>query len=282
MSDILRIHSERDFSQSRTLSPKERAKTPQELSIIHSILRAMYPFYAQYGAASLPITPNMIHLMQESEDLLIAGEFDPIKNRIDLNDNNTHNIQNPNYLAFAHRLSHELTHFFAYQVYSEDEQRNISLRRCGLRFIVEDKRITSLFDKLNEATTEQFNKTFFRYFIERTKNPIIKDALQEWDNSLINAYNNILLGPFDLHDIAYFSNGEPVSFGYLSDRVVLQALWTAIYSRNINHIPNRRYVSNMFGRAYFAGQILDLARRVEGTFGKGNFRSMYSLGLNLL
>jgi len=71
---------------------------------------------------------------------------------------------------------------------------------------------------------------------------------------------------------------EGVSYTYPAERRELEALVKDIFERNRKEnggmFESEDEVLNLFGQAVMGGPMLDLARVVENTYGKGSFRRL--------
>ncbi len=64
------------------------------------------------------------------------------------------------------------------------------------------------------------------------------------------------------------------SFGYQKERQALQLLVKKIAEKHPERFENQEQAFDLFAAAMFNGYLLELARVIEGAFGKGKFREL--------
>ncbi|KKR23547.1 MAG: hypothetical protein UT53_C0014G0020 [Candidatus Yanofskybacteria bacterium GW2011_GWD2_39_48] len=191
---------------------------------------------------------------------------------------------------------HELLHFNSFQSFQdankgkkfhlerdedEDDEKELVIlgpRRIGFE-IFSEKKNKVFFYNLNEAITEELIKRFDKRYFSRltlTKREYeIPGKRTEGGDHEIPADDLAVARDFKT------KNGPPIKlregYGYSEEREKLNALIREIYVKNSESFSSEEDVFKIFAEAVMTGRLLKVARIIEKTFGKGNFRQ---LGIN--
>jgi hypothetical protein len=244
----------------------ESVRTPDEIKTAEIILELMPDFVKMYGCEMPPVTPDHIHSVDETnrdehaQGIKGGAGYLPEYQRVYTVDT----YGNSNFLK-AHALAHELLHFGSFQSYSAHEQDNalvMTPRRRGLEMINADN-TTSFFGKLDEAVIEELAIVFSRNYLE-------KDAWLKKDMEDHEGYSSNIL------EIGRRDDGEAVfvSHAYEKERSSLRQLVNDLYERNKNSFSIPDEVFLLFAKGALTGNVLELARLIEKTYGKGWFRKI--------
>jgi len=249
----------------------ERPKSPEEMEMIEIANRETDRLREKYGLPEYHVPPENIHVIKgekaKESGVDLAGRFSLERQGIIVNGGGTR----------MHRFAiifHEMTHFksFASMEPREDE---IAPRRSGLNaWSGEDGRYAMR--GLNEAVTEELTKRFIR---SHEDHPMLAREMAE-----IREFRRRNGG--EAEDTSYFDvedidiDGKKGSrltfktFAYTQERQALHLLIDKLKERNPKTFRDKDEWFDMFAGAMFNGHLLELARAIEGTFGKGKFREL--------
>jgi hypothetical protein len=273
----------------------ERAKTPEEKQLVQDILDRIPEFVKEYGLETPKLTiPAQVHILDnsnpETEEIKgflernMTGAYVPKLGRIEIllaADENMFNL--------GHILAHELMHANSFESIVVNltgknikNQLPIYERRFGFSISrgmsEEEKRF---FEYMNEAITEELALRFSeRYFmdIEITRDSFlaykkkIKEDTGKDDNA--NTTEISVIGR-----ILEVTRDNPL-YSYKAERVEFAVLMKDLWEKNRDRFPSYEDVFKMFSKAMFTGKILEVARLIEKTYGKGSFREMGELTKN--
>lgn len=281
MAEITGVTNQRNFSESSLKIPGERPKTPEEVRIINILLKSVPVFARKYHAQDHPIAPRAIHFMETSDNLIESADCDPVKNKITVY-STANQERPPSPLALALQISHELMHFYAFKRYDvTSDEGKLASRRDGLA-IKGDRNSTFGFQRLNEGLTEELNKRYDYWYLSKTRSPILEHELSKRNNARLFYREDI--GKEESGDIAFIDEQRKllIKYGYPFERAVVRLLVSEIFTKQTSYFKRQEDVFTVFAKAYFSGQILDLVRLVESSFGKGSFHDLYTIGEKLL
>jgi hypothetical protein len=125
-----------------------------------------------------------------------------------------------------------------------------------------------LFGFMNEALTEELTKRFGeRYFSDID---LLKDEFAEYKKTGIESTSDNMPLRSVLSELT--KSGLPSA--YTSERAHFVMLLTALYEKNKDRFDTYEDVFKVFASAMFNGELLPVARLIEGSFGKGSFRQI--------
>ena len=248
--------------------PDELEKTPEQRRVIEKILAALPAFVARYGGRALPLRPEHVHLFAHEKD--VGTEYFGGAQR-------THVAVRPGGRGSRNRFTadviHELLHFNAFQSLEESAGREVSFRRGGLNVRVGGADVGTWLD---EAMTEELTKRLFR---EREHDDAA--CWEEAEEARRLGRNFMLPGDPPEDEILGFEEPDSTDpsptfmpFQYRQERRRLNEVLDGIVAESPDKFPDREAVFDVFARAYFSGNLLEIARMVERTYGRGAFRTM--------
>ena len=287
---IKRAHAS-SILEDRPLEPFEREKTHEEEELIIRILTLIPDFVLKYGADQGRFTSlEQICLIDESNtESEKFKEFSNINGRAYYNFSNKRIEILPSKIGLlntAVALVHELIHansFFSVTLtkkmitdgnYAENRQVGLELFRKDNnpeKIGASDKENLEFFKNFNEAVTEELTKRFCeQYFREM---PILRDEIddREKSNGPTPQAPDDTLPAFKV--ALEHAEKDPL-YGYVNERIVFAGMIDAIYHSNKDKFQGTEDVFKMFSTAMFTGKVLDLARLIEKTFGKGSFKTI--------
>lgn len=266
----------------------EREKTESEKEIIESLVEKARGFVARYGGKPVGIKPENVHIIDldratEADKRIMDREFGGLEERAKYIFNvqailmgvDRHTPKTK--LRFAHTVAHELMHMNSFQSVNRTGERTLSMRRFGLgiasgaRKEQEEKHFFALLD---EAVTEELHMRFVAESF-RSIGPL-KGELEFRDKWLrrIDPASGVLPSEVEFVDESSASEeGGPryYLYSYHKERQRLNQMIDEIYRSKHNRFQSREGVFEVFARAYFTGRLLNLARLIEKTYGKGSF-----------
>ncbi len=263
----------------------ERKKTEKEEIILRAIDTYTNDRLVYDGVAPISITSDHVHIVP---DEAVAGLTTSESNR------NAYAAYMPYHqsiliseseglVEFAVRAYHEMTHFKSFQSLQIPKDDNSQLADYRIGFIIRSRDMGSLyFSNLNEAITDELAK---RFLIGHVKDiPVLREeheAEQEKAQVLRDMGIEIKLDEvLFVESIDEKSDNTPVSLSmmnYNDQRYALNTLIDKLYERNIEQFTHREDVFDIFARGANSGHIIEVARLVEHTFGKGAFRKLGEL-----
>jgi len=274
---------ETGYFDKQELNKIEREKTPEETEIINGILSNMSAFVRRYGGVPAPIKIEHIHIIDLNKST--EGQTDSVKTmkgkvsllgRYSFPDQAVYIAVMPegdsrdSKLFFAIRVAHELMHFNAFQSADLNLKENtVSERRSGFSVKVKGgEENKHYFEQIHEAMTEELTKRFDKEYFRSI--PALGDDIKQRDTSRLE--NNDKTGV-----TAYlFAKGKEgvAPYAYPEERKKLKGTIKEILKKNPEQFKSKEDVFNIFAEAYFTGKMMDVARLIEKTFGKGSFRKL--------
>lgn len=262
--DILKFFKEQFDNQ--VPANWESLKTRDDLRTGEIVLSEMNDFVKLYGGYMPPVTKEHLHSVSEIDRDVHApaikggAGYLPEYQRIYV----VESYGNSNFLK-GHVLAHELLHFSSFQSYVTQELHDvvaITPRRRGLEMINSDN-TGGFFGKLDEAVIEELAITFTNKYL--TKNEWLR---KDFENH--TGYSN------GIFEIERGENGDSVfvSHAYEKERVSLRHLVNDLFERNKDKFSVPDEVFLLFAKGALTGKVLELARLIENTYGKGWFRKI--------
>jgi len=257
---------EKKFSKSGELiRDYEREKTDKEIEMMKYIFEKVSEFVRRYGGEPVNLNTEYVHILDNNkigndlfEKIGKVGQsfYNPFRQYIGLMDfDNLSNMQN---------VVHESMHansFFSVEICQDG---NLNFRRGGWETSVKQNYKEIYFWSLNEAITSELEKRFVKEFL------MIKPELNDdFEKRKIKAKE--ILGGNPSEDEL-----EDMLYSYPESKPGLHSMFRDIRDKNPSKFKpgkdGEEEVFNMFARVYFTGNILEVARIFEKTYGKGSFR----------
>ncbi|MFA6565619.1 MAG: hypothetical protein WCT48_02655 [Candidatus Paceibacterota bacterium] len=261
----------------------EKEKTSEEKQILAEINMATNALRKKFGLPDFDIPEENMHLIRKEE---WAAEGDtgvclPELQQILLRERERN-------IHFLDTAFHEAVHFKSYNAIQQladcDETANY---RHGLRIWPRSTRSKekpeplpdgqSYFQDLNEAVTEELTR---QYIMTQTENPLYAKDFAETkelkEEALKKGMFKTLLNP-DIFSL-YKREGDDAihaeKFAYPAERLALYQIRNQIFQENRDTFQSTEEVLDVFARAMFTGNMFELSRLMEKTFGKGTMRAI--------
>ncbi len=260
--------------------PIEREKTEKETQIIQDLLAKLPEFLGEYEIEPLSLTLDHIHVV--NTDLLSkkkrrdSGMSEKCDGVYMENRQGIIVLDSDDDLTFAERLAHECLHANSFTSFTA-QNNEFKLRRIGLTVI--DKEGKRYFNCLNEAITEELTKKFDKEYFNQM--PSLSDATKERQKfiDLIKSENpNANTDEIKSVKTIQKPNGmwQTIISEYVdkSGRKHLLSLVNEIYEQNKTKFTSPKDVFQLFAKAIFTGQLLEISRLIEDTFGKDSLRQL--------
>jgi len=266
-----------DALRTQEIGSFERSPTPEERAVIVQLIPAVAQFVEKYGGTPVEgISAANVHILdpdrlapedREAIDRMnIGGLYDRERQAIFI-------VPDDSLLTTAQRIAHELIHFHSFQsVHDEGPEGQPSPRRIG--FSAFDRSMTTrYFRDLDEAIVEELalrlDDQCFKEFEVLTSDLTRRERLR----SSTRAPREIAaVTDQQLPDGAWQTRLE--SWRYSRPRARLGALLKSICDRDRGRFRDPEAVFEVFARAVFTGRLLEVARLVDDTFGKGFFAAL--------
>ncbi|MFA6256931.1 MAG: hypothetical protein WC646_01330 [Candidatus Paceibacterota bacterium] len=262
----------------------ERPKTLEENSLVEDILTRIPNFISEYGAEATKVTlPKQIHMLDASaahEERVqaflekgVQGGYNELNGRIEA-------LSNPeNIVATAKILVHELMHANSFQSLTVTAGVEAQKRRFGFS-LYDGKNAqenqNAFFEFLNEAITEELAKRFCERFLSEIS--VTNEQFSRYRNNRKSAYIFPDITRVDpLQELTSELEWTEARYSYYDERMVLVSLIQVIFLKNPQMFRTYEDVFKMFSKAMFTGRLLEVARLIEKTFGKGAFKKIGEL-----
>jgi len=270
----------------------EREKTSEEVEIIESINAKLPEFIRSYGGEPAPLNLDQFHILDLKQSPIsvrllfkfgivrFAGGYLPETQAITLAPESFRNSK----LAFAHGATHESIHMHSFTSFELKEKSpgqpkdNPVRRRIGFT-VNEDQEEKLLFNDINEAITEELTRRFDeQYFSDM---PILKDDIELRDTvrkkkpSKTEGEDIIAVSKVNLPS-DWLCILEVTLFHEIYSKKVtdFKMLLKDLYEKNKDSFESEEGVFRLFAKSMLKGNMLDVARLYEKTYGKGSFRSL--------
>jgi len=251
----------------------EREKTQEEIQMISSLLSKMPEFIQKYGGDFPPVTVAHIHILDREK---LSEEF--LKRAEDSDEGGAHVpaqqfayiYDDGNFLKNAHKIVHELMHFSSFQSFEKAQKEfQARIRRTGFEVHNnknDDKEVyfTDINEAIIEELTKRFDKEFFSTIPQLEKEiQARKDYLDLKEDDFFKETKQLESGEWQTTIIQY---------SYPKQRKRLKEMIKAIYEKNVGKFDSEEGVFEIFAKAVMTGKLLEPARLVEETYGKGSLR----------
>ncbi len=265
----LRQKADRAFKGHKEVAEVERPKTPEELEMIELANRETDRLREKYGLPEYRVPSENYHVIRkEKSDAVLRGA----NGHFSLRGQGIAVVEEENRSLALARLFHETVHFKSFASLNVADP---SERRVGLSAAVEGEKDRA-FTPLNEAVTEELSKRFMRG--QEGSDLLKKDTVNmirgrgHYGAEVMEDICAVKVGPDrDDPEKVYV---ERFRFAYPMERQALHLLIDKLKERNPKTFRDKDEWFDMFAGAMFNGHLLELARAVESTFGKGKFREM--------
>lgn len=294
-----------DFENQERLELKEFEidKSPEEEKCIEDIQFYMDDFVRSYDGSPIKIPPKAVHFLNRSQvpaelkknifpDNIGGASIAAEQAMFVLKDREGDLPK----LHLGETIVHEMLHFNSFnsleinrsekpgdvrQTEDNGDARHWTLkdRRSGIGIIGENNE--HLFGLLDEALTEELTIRFFNQFF--SKIDFLKDEFAEREKTIEKLCRDGKHDPEEERSNIAWKFTEEIdgrykttigTFVYEDERHKLKDLINGIYEKNKDKFASKEEVFNLFARAKMQGNLLPLARFLEETYGKGEFRRL--------
>ncbi len=286
LKDTFEAQSEKELG-GELLKNYEREKTEEEKRIIIDILAKMPDFVEKYDGTPVDITLEHIHILDGKKlDEETRKKLDMTKDEgggYTLSKQLIYITDSGNNLENAQKIVHETMHFNSFQSIelTKKGEKRFNIRRTGFEVHSRGKKEV-FFNKMNEAIIEELTKRFDIQYFEDV--PVISDEVKERNNIKKHAKGKgediarIKFSPDELDKNK--TNFTAKYYAYTKNRGGLNQDIANIYEKNKNErdeygeliFNSAEDVFNIFAKAVMTGNLLEVARLSEKTYGKGLFR----------
>ena len=269
----------------------EKEKTTEEKEAIRQIINFFPEFIGKYGGKPLNISPEVIHIIDESK--LSNKDKELIKEdagyyRFDIQKIMV--LPQESKLKFLKVIVHELMHLQAFTSLSLKEKdiegdvepinavnRKFMARRIGFGIFDKTNR-SRYFRYIDEAVIEELTKRFdsncfasIPYLTNEIKERSeFRQAVSEKNKEEADDIQSLVLKQMEngMREITYYG------YSYSKERQKLRSLIKEIYEKNKDDFSSEEDVFDLFAKATMTGRLLPIARLIEKTYGKGSFRKL--------
>ncbi len=248
--------------------PFERPKSPDELRLIEMANAETDRIRESFGLPPYELPAANFHILRKEAEKLLEGATAyviPMRQTIAI-------LETDTLTEMLQHIMHELMHAKSYQsveVAGDDSE----MRRVGLSGTSKKMLNQHAFRALNEAVTQELTKRSMRLLedelILAKETPMLRDARKEFGDDV--SYADVLE--------KHANGGMTVGFRYNSykdERKALDQLIDKLADRHPDGKKPREEWFDVFASAMFNGHLLEIARAVEKTFGKGVFERLWS------
>ncbi|GEM_PF-1657178 len=263
--------AEAAFKNQEFIESIEREKTDIDRQIIAIANEATNEVVAHYGGTPWDIPEQNIHLVPEDRwnklGQTSAGFYMSAAQAIAM-------CSYPQKIVAAAMTFHEMLHFKCYNIL-ETRDGKLTNFKTGIQTRTRPEG-ELIFRVFNEATVShlehQFVKTlesieFFKEEAELTRKLVEKSKMLQNMSGLYYAEEKA--------PGVYVTATDKV---YIPERAIQDALVRKLHERDPAAFPSPEDAFDLFARALFKPQLLELGRTIDQVFGVGTFRHMASLG----
>lgn len=275
-----------DYEYLKQFLKNEFPKTEEEIKIIELANKLTSDLIRQFKIEPNDIPIENVHIVSnilfnkiesESKEERSAITFPTFQNIVI--DKNKYKFP----LKFFFIVCHEFLHLKSYSsffAFKENEKLDFVLSRIGINiFNVGGKNFFhNHFKGLYEAIIEETVKKIF-YENNVSEHPIFKEykekisSIENFEEKRQYIAKIFNIDPSDIYFLE--KKGDKIifnSFSYSLSRKFLNYLIDKIFEEFKDKYKDKKDIFNEFLKAVFKGNILNIARLVEKTFGKGSFR----------
>jgi hypothetical protein len=288
LSEGLSNHNESFSDEGKELLLKiEKEKTPKELELIYRVNYEINSLREEMGLEKFEIPADNYHILdkdgyKDNIGITSAGQASFDKQGIYLNEGDVRR----SLLSFFSTILHESLHLNGHTTVEvneyEDGRRIVStFYRTGIGVHAAQKKgfygeSHSHFDGLHEAIVSEQEKRSLKRLMDDSLFNKERDFLYSQETEILK--NTIIKNNPSLQkeDILWVDkDGENFDFiPYDKTRKVLNFVCDSILEKFPEQFSTQDEVFKLFLKSHFTGQLLDIARLVEQTFGEGSFRRL--------
>lgn len=278
----------------------EREKDSEQENILKEIISRMPDFVRMYGGTPVDgVNADHFHLIDPRDiaegdddkymlkDSKGAGGYSVNNQGIGISFGASDERRRPivtNPLFLASTSAHELIHLHSFQskeLAKDEKGKGLKdkTRRAGLSIRSSDDSTVYL-SKLNEAITEELARRFGEMYFPEI--PQLKRELDRRNEYLSEKYPIDRI-PSKLDEVKFiYETDDPKGrktireyvSGYADKQKDLEMIIDSIHKRFPDKFNSKEDVFRLFAEAAMTGKLLELARIIEKTYGKGAFRRM--------
>lgn len=251
--------------------PNELEKTPEEIEIIETINNATNELLQKYGMEPFDVPVDNIHILRSSSwDDKLRGQAQLI---------DTYQliwIPRAKLLSvFAVNLAHEMVHLKSYYAMKKNpDSKKYSAYRSGFktRGIVDD---TERLKYFNEGMTEIISHGIFDEISH--SGPLAMEQ-EDKESALRMAPEHFAKGKLlgarivRLADDKYNIEAHFDDFDFLNENQGTSLLLQNLLDRNASRFRSLGELNDFLTESYFTGHMLECAKLIDGTYGRGTFR----------
>ena len=249
--------------------PNESEKTVGEVKICERLNIFIDKLAEIYGGPSLEIIPEQIHIFNTDDRFGNGGRNGKLSDSGGHFDSSTQNIlidRGITEVSTAHKIAHEMIHKKSYGAIqitmpNNEGDSEVDFRyRVGFQMKTRDGK-QNFFTLIEEALTEELSMSLMNLL---SQEGIIK----------VNKDPEIMKSKgFDPREVQEtYPNGILLSFVYKKERDALRNLINKITGKNSELTYEE--VFEMFCRGKFSGNVLEIGKLIERTFGLGTLRKL--------
>jgi hypothetical protein len=274
----------------------EREKTPEEQEVLEGIVASMPDFIQRYGGEPIVLKPEYMHVidpvkvnaewpnMTEGQRAFIAARKD--EEGWTFGGHTVGILSRDTLLREAHNMVHEFLHLQSFTSFTQNEdaenERLMKLsgsavlpRQSGME--IHAKGGKNYFRGLSEAIIEELTMRFDRQYFQDF--PPLEDVIkyraeieQEVAEPKYEDAKEISEVVTKPEGDGYRTTIKPYVYG--KQRRILRSVISKIYDTNEGQYPSKEVVFELFAKAELSGRLLEVARIIEQSLGKGSFRKL--------
>lgn len=247
----------------------ERDKTQEQIELAEFAIDLVNKVLVEYGYESEDVALDEIHVVTNGTNFSSDALYDIKSGHIVINESYTRT-------QFLTNLIHELLHKFSYHAYLRADKIVIN-ERLGFRGI--SRNGDRFGEGLNEAIVEMLTKEIISNF-GALEHPLLAEESSETQKNIEESRSQIqqlLPDTVSLSDVYQVSAGNIFCYGYEHYRKIVTYLCEELYKRNRELFESVEDVQKLFYKAEFSGNLMEVGRLVDGTFGAGTLRRLSSV-----
>jgi hypothetical protein len=282
--------------ESRSIA--ERPKSPEEKEIIESILKNFPEFVEKYGGKPLDFKPDHIRIIdpQQVKEEALRKHLETLQEQGEGGWHITGSesvvvFSSENKLVMTERVVHELLHMNSFNSltivdsYSGPDQfaaKNIGgakvLTRRGGFGVVDKSRQKVYFAGVNEAIIEELTIRFIEGHLNAV--PVLSEELElRKQIHQDQPYSREILAVVTKQTEGGIFETSSIGYAYPEERAGLGRIIEKVWNTNRDRYESQEDVFQVFARAAMRGELLEVARLIEKTFGKGKFRKLGEMSM---